>query len=264
MNTAIHSPHRVVLLCSQEKPLNQLLLAVSFLWFTPSVAISARYSPTLAPPFFSSSWLYGCPTTVVLTALVLSTGIMYGSDMQNLQAWPVKHSRGGPPWSSHFLWLKYQLPEARRRLHAEDGRANAQAGSLKNWGEQSPWNTLIGLLGEKEEHSVVCEPLQFGSVCDSSLSTLINTFILLICLPQVRLLCNKSLWLTSHVVACSDLPFPPSIMPVPTSWVRSSGLYVALPASGHHLFVPSDTQRLEEILPFWPTFCISLYVYILH
>ena len=59
-NTAIHSPHCVLSLCSQEKPLNQLLRAVSFLWFTLAVAIIARYSPTLekamAPHSSTLAW----------------------------------------------------------------------------------------------------------------------------------------------------------------------------------------------------------------
>ena len=34
---------------------------------------------------------------------------------------------------------------------------------------------------------------------------------------------------------------------------------MAFPASGHHLFLLSDTLCLEEILSFWPVFYINLY-----
>ena len=102
-NTALYSPHCVLSLCSQEKPLNQLLLAVSFLWFTLAVAIIARYSPTLVLPFFNSSWFIWLFWS---TELVSLTGIVYDRDVQNLQAWPMKHPRGCPPWPSRFLWLE--------------------------------------------------------------------------------------------------------------------------------------------------------------
>ena len=34
---------------------------------------------------------------------------------------------------------------------------------------------------------------------------------------------------------------------------------MAFPASGHHLFLLSDTLCLEQILSFWPVFYINLY-----
>ena len=102
----------------QEKPLNQCLLAVSFLWFILSVAVTASYSPTLGPPFSNSSWLYGCPAIFVAIGLVSPLGlcmeilsITYKPGPKNLLEMPLH--------VLHFLRLEQQLPETCQRLHVE-------------------------------------------------------------------------------------------------------------------------------------------------
>lgn len=80
---------------------------------------------------------------------------------------------------------------------------------------RSAWNrasaTLVTQIGlcEKEKYSNVFEPLQCGSVCYSHLPCP-HTHILMISLPQARLLCHKSQWLPSHMVAWADLPVAPA------------------------------------------------------
>lgn len=229
-NTAIYSPHCMLSLCSREKPLNQLQLVVSFLWFILSVAVTASYSP-LAPPSSNSSclttfvsfiWL---PNNICGHRTSFSIGIVYGNDVHNLQAWPRKPPRGAPPRSSHFLWLEQQLPEIHWRLHV----AAQLMPTLDLWKTKGSRARAIPrhfhwTVRRKENHPVVLEPLHFGSICYRSLSTLTNN-MLLVSLPQVIFLCHKILWLTSYLVAWIDLPFSSS--PCKSPQLRSSGLWVA-------------------------------------
>lgn len=105
-----------------------------------------------------------------------------------------------PPCCSPFLWLEQKLPESCWRSRVADGSANDQPGSLTNWGKQSPCRPDTPSLDYSVRKKTLLSPLQFGSICYSSLPALPNMFVILISLPQATFLCHKNLWLTWHLV----------------------------------------------------------------